>query len=176
MTNAIQEARLRDRFDMWDRDGNGAVERADWEGEAQRILSALGVPSESPKGQALSGAYVGMWSYLAAQAGVGDGGSLSFDAFRSVAQQGVLDRGQQGFNDVVRPTIRAVADLCDADGDGQINPDEFKTWLTAIGADQSTADSAFQKIDTDGNGQLSLEELVSAVHKYHSGELEFSLL
>ena len=131
---------------------------------------------QSPKGQALTGAYLGMWSYLAAQSGVGEDGSLDFAAFRDVAAQNVLDRGQQGFNDVVRPTIRAVADLCDTDGDGQVSPEEFKNWIKAIGADQATADSAFEQIDTDGNGQLSVDEMVAAVHKYHSGELEFSLL
>lgn len=176
MTNSVQEERLRRRFDMWDKDGNGTVDRSDWEGEAKRILDSLGVEQQSPKGQALTGAYLGMWSYLASQSGVGDGGSLSFDAFRQVAAQNVLDRGQQGFNDVVRPTIRAVADLCDADGDGQVGPDEFKSWIKAVGADEATAGSAFEQIDTDGNGQLSVDELVEAVHKYHSGELEFSLL
>jgi Ca2+-binding EF-hand superfamily protein len=173
---SVQEARLQDRFNMWDKDGNGSVERGDWESEAQRILSALGVESQSPKGQALTGAYVGMWSYLASQAGIADGASLSFDAFRTVATQGVLDRGQQGFNDVVRPTIRAVADICDTDGDGRISPDEFKGWLTAIGAEQATADSAFAQIDADGNGYLSVDEMVDAVHKYHAGEVDFSLL
>lgn len=176
MTDSVQDERLRRRFDMWDKDGNGAVERSDWEAEAKRILASLGVEEQSPKGQALTGAYLGMWSYLAAQSGVGDGGSLSFDAFRDVASRNVLARGQQGFNDVVRPTIRAVADLCDTDGDGQVGPEEFKSWIKAIGADEATAGSAFEQIDANGNGLLSVDEMVAAVHKYHSGELEFSLL
>ncbi|AMW08811.1 signal transduction protein [Streptomyces qaidamensis] len=176
MTTSVQEQRLRRRFDMWDKNGDGTIDRSDWAGEAKRILLSFGESESSPKGRALADAYLGMWEYVAGQAGVGVDGALGFEEFRNVAAEQVLDRGQAGFDQVLRPTISAIADLCDTDGDGQVSPQEFQRWIGAIGSDESTAGTAFKLIDTDGDGQLSIEELIEAVHRYHSGELEFSLL
>ncbi|MER7407970.1 EF-hand domain-containing protein [Streptomyces sp. NPDC000070] len=176
MTTSVQEQRLRRRFDMWDKNGDGTIDRSDWEGEAQRILISFGENESSPKGRALTDAYLGMWDHLAGQAGVGRDGALDYDQFQAVAAEQVLDRGEAGFDQVLRPTISAMAALCDTDGDGQVSPQEFKRWIGAIGSDASTADTAFKLIDADGDGYLSVDELITAVHRFHSGELEFSLL
>ncbi|KJK35171.1 signal transduction protein [Streptomyces variegatus] len=176
MSTSVQEQRLRRRFDMWDKNGDGTIDRSDWAGETKRILLSFGENESSPKGRALADAYLGMWEYVAGQAGVGVDGALGFEEFKGVAREQVLDRGQAGFDQVLRPTISAIADLCDTDGDGQVSPQEFQRWIGAIGSDESTADTAFKLIDTDGDGQLSVEELIEAVHRYHSGELEFALL
>jgi Ca2+-binding EF-hand superfamily protein len=176
VSTSVQEQRLRRRFDMWDKNGDGTIDRSDWANEAKRILLSFGENESSPKGRALTEAYLGMWEYVAGQAGVGRDGALDFDEFKGVATEQMLERGQSGFDRVLRPTISAIADLCDTDGDGQVSPPEFRRWIHAIGSDESTADTAFKLIDTDGDGQLSVEELIAAVHRYHSGELEFSLL
>jgi len=176
MSTSVQEQRLRRRFEMWDKNGDGAIDRSDWAGEAKRILLAFGESESSPKGQALTEAYLGMWEYMAGHTGVGRDGALSFDQFADAAAKQMLDHGQVGFDQVLRPTISAIADLCDTDGDGQVSPEEFQRWIRAIGSDESTADEAFQLIDADGDGQLSVDELIQAVRDYHSGELEFSLL
>lgn len=176
MSTSVQEQRLRRRFELWDQNGDGVIDSSDWESEAQRILASFQQTEGSPKGQALATAYRGMWSYVAEQAGVGRDGSVSLDQFKDVAAKQMLDRGQAGFDQVLRPTVSAIADLCDTDGDGQVSPPEFRSWIRAIGSDESTADTAFQQIDADGDGQLSVDELIDAVHRYHTGELEFSLL
>jgi Ca2+-binding EF-hand superfamily protein len=176
VTTSVQEQRLLRRFKMWDKNGDGTIDRSDWAGEAQRILRAFGESESSPKSRALTDSYLGMWEYVAGQAGVGPDGALGFDKFKEVAEKQVLERGQAGFDQVLRPTISAIANLCDTDGDGQVSPQEFQRWMLAIGSDESMASTAFKLIDTDGDGHLSVEELISAVHRYHSGELEFSLL
>ncbi|AXE83687.1 MULTISPECIES: EF-hand domain-containing protein [unclassified Streptomyces] len=176
MTTSVQEQRLRRRFDMWDKNGDGTIERSDWADEAQRILASFGESESSPKGRALTDAYLGMWDHLAGQAGIGPDGTLSFGEFAAVAAKQVLERGQDGFDEVLRPTIGAIANLCDTDGDGQVSPQEFQRWMHAIGSDEATAQTAFELIDSDGDGQLSVEELIAAVHRYHSGDLDFALL
>ncbi|MFF8669512.1 EF-hand domain-containing protein [Streptomyces sp. NPDC015242] len=176
MTTSVQEQRLRRRFEMWDKNGDGTIDRSDWADEAQRILDSFGESEDSPKGRALTDAYLGMWEHIARQAGVGAGGALGFDRFSQVVEEQLFERGEAGFDQVLRPTISAIADLCDTDGDGQVSPQEFQRWMQAVGTDSATAATAFGRIDTDGDGQLSVEELVTAVHRYHSGELEFSLL
>lgn len=102
--------------------------------------------------------------------------ALPVEQFVEVATTQMLNEGAAGFSNMLRPSIRAMVDLCDTDGDGQVNPQEFRKWLGAIGNDRIDAEEAFRKVDADGNGQLSVEELVAAVGKYHAGELDAPLL
>lgn len=175
MTTTEQEQRLRRRFDLWDRDNNGRIERSDWEAETERLLHAFGESADSPKGRELTSAYLGMWDQLASQAGVKSGESLDFDQFKSVAAQ-QLEQGKAGFQQLLQPTIKAILNLCDTDGDGQVSIEEFQRWIKAADGDESRAAEAFRRIDTDGSGHLSVEELTTAVEQFHSGELDFSLL
>ncbi len=172
----VQEERLERRFQLWDNDGDGDVDKSDYRAEAEEILSNLDASSTSPKGKAVMDAYLGMWDYLAEKAGVGADGALSLDQFKAVVQAEVLDAGNAGFANVVRPTIQAIVALLDKNGDNQVSPEEFKGWMAAIGVDPSEGEDAFQQIDTNGNGYLSIDELVNAVRDYHAGTLDVALL
>lgn len=172
----VQEERLELRFKLWDNDGDGDVDRSDWDAEAKQILANLGESEASPKGKAVLDAYIGMWEYLAEKSGVGADGALSLDEFKAVIEGEVLSNGNAGFANVVRPTIQAIVSLLDTSGDGQISPAEFGHWLAAIGVDASEAEDAFNAIDANGNGFLSVDELVNAVRDYHAGTSDVALL
>lgn len=171
-----QVERLRQRFELYDTDGDGRIGRRDLEEEARRIVRAFGESEHSPKAQALLHAYPHMWDYMTQEAGIAAGQTLSLEQFVKIADTQMLSAGAAGFGTMLRPSIRAMVDLCDVDGDGQVNPEEFRTWLGAIGDNRIDADEAFRKVDADGNGQLSVEELVAAVGQYHAGELDAPLL
>lgn len=172
----VQEERLEQRFKLWDNDGDGDVDKADWEAEASEILSNLGVDPGSPKGAAVTNAYTGMWEYLAGAAGVGTDGALSLDQFKAVVEAEMLANGNAGFANVLRPTIGAIVQLLDVNGDNQISPTEFTGWLKAVGVPDTDADAAFAAIDTNGNGYLSVDELVNAVRDFHAGTIDVPLL
>lgn len=173
---ATSDDRLEQRFRLWDVDNDGRIERSDFEAEATRIVQAFGEDANSPRGYGLMQSYLNMYDFLAAKAGVGPEG-LGLDQFRAVVQAEMLDQGNAGFARVLRPTITAIVQLCDVTGDGEINQAEFGRWLNAIGGDAGTNPAeAFRRIDTSGNGTLSVEELVEAVKQYHFGVSDTALL
>ncbi|WP_020674233.1 EF-hand domain-containing protein [Amycolatopsis nigrescens] len=176
MTTAIANDRLKQRFDKWDVNGDGVLERADFTQEAERIVSAFGKSMNSPEGQATLNAFTGLYEYLATQAGVGPSGSLTEDQFIAVNEKLIFQDGESTFNRVLRPVMKAVVGLCDSDHNGQIDANEFAQWLKGIGVSESQARSAFQQIDTSGDGQLSVEELLAAVRNFHFGKLDVALL
>jgi Ca2+-binding EF-hand superfamily protein len=167
--------RLERRFELWDTNGDGRIERSDWEAEAQRILKSFGTDQDTPRGRAVMSSYMHMWDYLASQAG-NSTKSLTLEQFKKVSHDHIINPGDVGFSNVLRPTIRAIADLCDHDGDGRVSFDGFKSWLKAVGADQSKAKETFQRLDENGDGHLTVDELVHAVRDYHAGTLDVSLL
>jgi len=176
VTASVQDTRLKRRFELWDSNGDGTIDKSDYETEARRIVKAFGEQETSPKGRALLTAYLGMWEKLAAKAKVGSQGKVTLQQFADVSHQELVEGGDAGFDKNLRPTIEAIVKMCDTDGDGEVNPAEFKRWMKAVGVDERQADSAFRQIDSNGNGQLTVEELVTAVRDYHQGVNDIPLL
>jgi Ca2+-binding EF-hand superfamily protein len=176
MTTTVKNDRLKKRFEKWDVDANGRIDRSDYEAEARRIIKAFGEDPASPQARAVRDAYIGMYEFLASKAGVGANGSLTEEQFLEVVEAQIFTEGDSGFNRVVRPTIAAILGLCDTDGDGEVNRKEFGKWLDAVGVEQSAVKAAFDAIDTNGSGKLTVDELVAAVRSYHYGTLDVPLL
>ncbi|MGW6424101.1 EF-hand domain-containing protein [Nocardia sp. NPDC055053] len=164
--------RLSARFNLWDTDHNGQLERSDFEAEGRRVLQAFGETENSPRGHAVMNGYNDLWNYLADKAG--GTRSISRDQFERVGAD-IVAGGAAQWAAVVRPHITAMVQLCDTDGDGQITRAEFAKWLHAVGADTDAADT-FNQIDADGDGYLSIDELSAAVEAYSEGRLNASLL
>lgn len=174
MSTAVRNERLKQRFQKWDINNNGYVERSDYEAEAQRIIKAFGEAPSSPKARALLDAYLGMYDQMARKVGARQG--VTEDQFLQYVSSQMFEQGDAGFNRVLRPTITAIVNLCDTDGDGKVSPAEFKRWLGAVGVPPTEADSAFRKLDKDSDGHLSVEELTQAVRDFHAGTSDVSLL
>ena len=176
MTTAVRNKRLELRFDKWDRNGNGRIERSDLEAEARRILDAFGESPSTPQGRAVLESFTSTFEYLAERAGVGRDGALDRQQFTKVIEAEVFKSGDAGFGRVVRPMIQAILNVCDTDGDGEVNPAEFTKWLTAVGVSRAKAEESFRLLDTNRSGSLTVDELVAAVKAFHFGTLDVPLL
>lgn len=176
MPTTVQEERLVQRFNHWDEDNSGTIEKRDFDAESAKIVAGFGETETSPRGAAVVQAFAQMWEQLASWGGVGTDGSLTLEQFVAAVDKHMLAAGDQGFAALLRPTIQAIVGLVDTDGDGLVNPDEYKVWLAAIGVDESTAVDTFHQIDENGDGQLTVDELVHAVRDFHAGTLDVSLL
>ena len=117
-----------------------------------------------------------MFEQLASHAGQPPTGSLSEEQFLQVAEGMVTPGGEADFDRVMRPVVRGIVGLCDKNDDGVVDAGEFASWLTAVGVDRSQAASAFVDIDTNGDGELSLEELLASVRDFHFGRSNVELL
>jgi Ca2+-binding EF-hand superfamily protein len=176
MSTAVANDRLVKRFEKWDTDGNGVLEPSDFQGEAARILDNLGRDAGSPEAQALVSAFQGLYEHLADRAGVPAGSGISREQFLSATGDMLFKEGEAGFNRALSPVIKALIALCDDNHDGQIDDREFRAWLTAVGVPASQAGDMFRKVDANGDGRLSEDELLQVVRDFHFGRLEVELL
>jgi Ca2+-binding EF-hand superfamily protein len=176
MSNALAKDRLRKRFARWDVDGNGLLELEDFRQEAARITAGFGASPESAGAQALHDAFEALYTHLAVQAGGSAKSGISEQGFLQATEQMLFAEGEAAFNRALAPMVKALVALSDSDGDGTLSSSEFEAWLTGIGLPRTHAAETFRKIDENGDGQLSEDELLRAVREYHYGRLDVELL
>ncbi|MGW0758933.1 EF-hand domain-containing protein [Streptomyces sp. NPDC002814] len=176
MSTAVANDRLVKRFEKWDTDGNGVLEASDFQGEAARIAQNLGKSADSPEVQELHSAFQGLYQHLAQKAGVPAGGAISREQFLDATGEMLFKEGEASFNRALSPVVKALIRLCDDNHDGEIDAREFQAWLSAVGVPASQAGKMFQKVDTNGDGRLSEDELLQVVRDFHFGRLEVDLL
>lgn len=175
MSTSVANDRLAKRFDKWDTDGNGVLEAGDFQGEAARIAGNLG-KEDSPQAVELQKAFQGLYDVLAEKAGADAAAGISRDQFLSATGDMLFQEGEAAFNRALGPVVKALIGLCDDNHDGEIDGGEFQSWLTAIGVPEADASEAFAKVDANGDGRLSEDELLTAVRDFHFGRLEVELL
>ncbi|MBD0741369.1 EF-hand domain-containing protein [Streptomyces sp. CBMA152] len=157
------------RFEQFDVNQDGRIDRSDFDQEVNRLIRAFGADPDSPRALVLRQSYLSVYEYLVSKADA-KSGVLSRQEFVTAAKSAITDRGGVGFAEVMAPYAYACANLCDIDGDGMISQEELATWLTVIGVRTDAVGDAYQAIDTDKDGKISIGELVSAIKSYVLGE------
>ncbi|MFD0412249.1 EF-hand domain-containing protein [Streptomyces sp. NPDC127108] len=157
------------RFDYFDANKDGRIDRSDFEQEANRLIHAFGADTESPRARAVMDGSLAVHDYIMRKAG-SKSGSLSREEFIAVSTATVTDRGPAGFAEVLAPYAYACANLCDVDGSGEISQEEYARWLTVIGAPAENITESFRAMDTDKDGKVSIDEFVAAMKSYVLGE------
>lgn len=72
------------------------------------------------------------------------------------------------FDAVFGPAAEAAARLCDADGDGTVGPDDLWVMMAAFGTSRENVAAAFERLDGDGDGMVSVGELVEATRQFYT--------
>jgi len=159
--------KMKTYFQRIDFDKDGSITQKDFEGMADRFVSSEKL--DEKRGAELKGKLLQVWDkYLKDSHG---GQALNQDAFIKTLKAQVSDPA-------LRQTLAGPLPLffsaVDANGDGQIQEDEFRLFFDILGLDPSMAPATFKAIDTNNDGQLSLDEFVAAGVDFFTSEDESS--
>lgn len=152
-----------------DLDGNGYIEREDFEAFGVRVLSACESSPTSAKGKALVGTVLDVWEALRAQCDIDGDGRISPQEYHR-GMTGAFVHADGGYDRTFRPAVRAVLELADADGDGTITPTEFRALQAALGTPDGEVDAAFRRLDAEGLGAVSIDRIDAAARQFYTGE------
>lgn len=170
-TRRRQRVRLdrvrRNKFDRWfdtlDVDGNEYITENDLLRAADRVLTARGVPVESPMGMELRDATSQLWTDFIASADTDEDGRVGRKELRSALAENMLsDRIAAGAK------LATVADayfaIADADGDGLISSGEFVQLLRNWNrVDYQESHRLFEILDADHDNRISPDEWRGAI-------------
>ncbi|WP_327717740.1 EF-hand domain-containing protein [Streptomyces sp. NBC_00490] len=165
MVSSEYERRIAGRFATFDQDGNGYIDRADFNVAAKALLAEFGTAARSDKGQAL---YVGAEAFWQGMAGIADRDGdqrITREEFVNGAVKQLRDNPDR-FAEIARPFLHAALAVADPDGDGSATVEDTARVLRSLGATQETAGTAAAALDTDGDGRIGEEEIVAAFARY----------
>ncbi|MFG3497755.1 EF-hand domain-containing protein [Streptomyces sp. NPDC047928] len=170
MSLTAYQDKMAHRFDRFDRDGDGVVTETDFEELAHSILADFGQSPTTPKGRALLDGARRLWAGFAELADADGDGRITQEEFIRAATDH-LRGDEKRFSRVVRPWAGAVIDVADTDDNGEVTVGEWERMLVAMRATPERARDKAAALDTDGDGRISLEEVMrSAVRLYATDE------
>jgi Ca2+-binding EF-hand superfamily protein len=165
-TMSIMERKYAKRFEMLDADGSGVIDHGDFAMLAKRLIDGLGVTPGSPKAERVVNGYQELWGTLQRMVDEDGDGEITKAEFISGMTRLAGDR--PGFKRIIEPLARLNLSLCDADGDGTLNEMEFANLLHLFNATAMDEGAAiFHRLDTTGDGFLSLEEILDALCDFY---------
>ncbi|WP_394618622.1 EF-hand domain-containing protein [Lentzea sp. JNUCC 0626] len=168
--NEVLQHRIAATFAHYDANGNGVIELADLYALAGRLMRGFGEPAGSDRGRELIETSDRFWETLIERCDADRDGQITLDEYRTAMATVLADVDE--FDDVFLEVSESLLALADANGDGRVEPAEFQVLLKARGLSDAECALAFTHLDTDGDGSISLQEYVDAVHEYYTDPAE----
>ncbi|MEU0738307.1 EF-hand domain-containing protein [Streptomyces sp. NPDC006134] len=165
MDSSEYERRIADRFATFDQDGNGYIDREDFNGAAKALLQEFGMAARSDKGQALYGGAEAFWQGMAGMADRDGDQRITREEFVSGAVKRLRDNPDR-FTEIARPFLHAALDVADTDGDGAVTVEDAVRVLVALGVPREAARPAAAALDADGDGTVTEPDVVPAFARY----------
>ncbi len=95
-------------------------------------------------------------------------GVLAFAAALTLAAVAVRAHGGHGGGPALQAALPALFAQADANGDGSLSLDEFKTFKQLVAAKR--AELQFKRLDANGDGAVTLEEIDAFAAQRHAGK------
>ncbi|MEU3896233.1 EF-hand domain-containing protein [Streptomyces sp. NPDC045251] len=163
MVNSEYERRIAARFATFDQDGNGYIDRADFNAAAKALLAEFGTAARSEQGQALYGGAEALWQGMAGIADRDGDQRITREEFVTAAVKRLRDNPDR-FAEIARPFLHAALDVAGADG--AVGVEELARVLAVLGVPEETARSVAAALDTDGDAKVGEAEIVPAFARY----------
>ncbi|MFC9299163.1 EF-hand domain-containing protein [Streptomyces sp. NPDC057011] len=150
-------------FSLFDVDGNGVIESADFDLMTSRIAAALPQAGAVAKDR-LAAALGRYWETLVGELDADGDGRISPEEFTAV----VLD--PQRFHAVVDEFAEALAGLGDPDGDRLVTRPDFVALMTAIGFELPNIQALFDALGPVDGDRVEVAVWAGAIRDYYRPE------
>ncbi|HVK19862.1 MAG TPA: EF-hand domain-containing protein [Actinokineospora sp.] len=164
------ERKLARRFQTFDFDGDGDIDRADFETAVIRLAEEFGHGPDSPARRRLMELSLGLWSHLAASADTDEDSAITVTEYQAAFAAGLLVT-EESFDAGYRPFLEAVMAIADANGDGRLDVEEHIRWTGALmNFPEDDARMVHRNLDMDTDGLISTDDLLRAIHDFYFDE------
>ncbi|WP_394436502.1 EF-hand domain-containing protein [Streptomyces sp. SGAir0957] len=162
-------AKVRHAFDLLDTDGDGVLTEADHVLMGRRSAEELHRTPDPSQVEAMVAAYRNAWQQ-AHQHHADSEGRLLRGVFVDSVQALFADAALA--DEVCEGILRSVLSVADLEGTGEIAPDAYRAFVLGQTPrlPREEIEESFRRIDRDGNGVISKDELKQAVVEYFTSD------
>lgn len=158
MLTALQTQKLTRLFSLYDTNRDGVIERADYELVAHSTALALSHQPGSPEYAQLQTEYMASWDNLQQLADSNQDNQLTVAEF--LTGYAKLMTQKERFANVIMGLVKTTLTLQDTNKDGKVSQQEHRDFLVAFNTTPAEAVDTFRRLDRDGDGFLTTEEMV----------------
>ena len=159
------DKKLTRRFQTYDTDGDGYLERADFETAAGRMADEFGLAADDPDRLRLATLCLGLWEHLRTVAGAQV--KISQEQYKSAFAAGLLET-EASFDAGYLPFLQAIVAIADVDGDGRLTADDHARWTGSLmNLPESLARDIHARLDADEDGLIDSADLLAAIREYY---------
>jgi Ca2+-binding EF-hand superfamily protein len=164
----LRERNLRSIFAVFDVNGDGVIGAIDFVEMAGLVCDLVGVTDDDRRA-AFKDGYLSWWEQLRADADSDGDGQITAAEFAATAASG---RGDPlvYYNQTAGPVLAMMTEAMDHDGDGFIEHRDYQRLSGLPGMDPQVFLAAFDRLDTDGDGRLSLAQFQEAIAHLFSSQ------
>jgi len=152
------------RFAIVDTDGNGVWQREDCEQLARKLCETFGYAADSALGRAVADGQRALFDAMLAHMDADGNQEISREEFAAGLGRAVEDR--PGFDSAVRAATIALIQVADRDGNGVLDPGEYRQLAAVYGTSADEAERAFSRLDLDRNGFVDTAELSLGIGQF----------
>ncbi|MEU9105510.1 EF-hand domain-containing protein [Streptomyces xanthophaeus] len=155
MASVFKQRKIRGMFAAFDVNGDGYLQRDDFEALAVRWGRLPGVEPETELRARVEAVVMGWWEELLAAADADHNGKVDIDELFAV-----VDR-LPAMREAVTATADTLFDAVDENGDGRISRTEHRRLIETWHGRSIDTDEVFELLDLDGDGHLSRPEFAT---------------
>ena len=152
------------RFAIVDTDGNGVWQREDGEELTRKLCETFGYAPDSALGRAVANGQRALFDAMLAHMDANGDQEISRDEFAAGLSRAIEDR--PGFDTAVRAAAVALIQVADRDGNGVLDPAEYRQLAAVYGTSTDEAERAFSRLDLDHNGFVDTAELSLGIGQF----------
>jgi Ca2+-binding EF-hand superfamily protein len=164
VASELQRRKIAGVFNAMDVDGDGFLDKADFEALAKRWTDVRDLANGDPDHARLTAIMMGWWETLLAASDLNRDNKATLDEVLLVVDQ------LPGMRDAVEATAAAIFEAVDENGDGRISSEEYRQLVETWNGRPMDTDAIFHDLDLDGDGQLSHEEFTALWVEFWAGD------
>ncbi len=167
MLTELQTKKWTRLFQVYDANGNGVVEKSDFEAIFQNLAQMRNLTPGTPQYEEIYAKFMEDWEHLRKDADKNNNGKVELAEW--------LEHGDHRINspDMYQTNIdleNQIFELLDLNGNGIISLEEYKTIFRSWRLPEDLAVEIFPKLDLNGDGGITKDEFVELVRQFHASD------